>query len=236
MSSENLFLKQKSLRINHGHIAQFFCWWGQAHWMWMDIYFWHRGHWVICCCLDCHLCGDLTADWSLMPLLPKRALHSLFTEHVLPGLYVYCVLWAAQIWFQPPWEPALPPTPSLCSWCVSQGCGDIQGWSEESIFHLFDQLERAEMLAACFFRLHQQNSMLNCLCQCCLGRRRLFCIFSVPSRTSSGEVHDSYLGNRLGEGLLATSGKLVSLLPAPLLHPMPSYFLGSWFLVFGGYG
>lgn len=167
----------------------------------------------------------------------ERALHSLFIEHVLPGLYVYCVLWAAQIWFQPPWEPALPPTPSLCSWCVSQGCGDIQGWSEESIFHLFDQLERAEMLAACFFRLHQQNSMLNWLCQCCLGHRRLFCIFSVPSRTSSGEVHDSYLGNRwLGEGLLATTGKLVSLLPAPLLHPMPSYFLGSWFLVFGGYG
>lgn len=115
--------------------------------------------------------------------LHKRALHSLFTEHVLPGLYVYCVLWAAQIRFQPPWEPALPPTPSLCSWCVSQGCGDIQGWSEESIFHLFDQLERAEMLAPCFFRLHQQNSMLNWLCQCCLGRRRLFCIFSVPSRT-----------------------------------------------------
>ena len=62
----------------------------------------------------------------------------------------FCVLGIAATWFQPPWEPALPPTPSQCPWCVSQGCGYIQKWTEESLSHLFDQLERAEMLAACF--------------------------------------------------------------------------------------
>ena len=110
--------------------------------------------------LGLHLCSHPTANWSLMCVLYKKPLHTSFTERVLPGPSVCRE--------QPPRDSSpcgnlpRPPTPSLCPWCVSQGCGNIQKWTEDSLSHLFDQLEGAEMLAACF--LGSINRTL-----CCTG-------------------------------------------------------------------
>ena len=56
-----------------------------------------------------------------------------------------------------------------------------------------------------------------------LKLRQLLNTLAVPSGTSSGEARDSCLGNRvLGRGLLAATGKLLSLLQVLLVHPMHS--------------
>ena len=67
MPSENFLLKWKSLHRNHSCLAQSFCWWGQAHLLWMGTYFRHCGRWVFCCCWDC-ICAAIqqqTGPWCV---------------------------------------------------------------------------------------------------------------------------------------------------------------------------
>lgn len=176
MSSENLFLKQKTLHMNHGNFAQFSCSMrtagslnGKGHLLLVPWLGSSAASWTVICGMIC-----LTANRYLLCLLHNKALHSSLTEHLLPGCCVLCVVNSLDM-ILVPMGNCLPLTWTLCSSCVPQGWGDIRGWSEEFSFHIFDLLKRAHILAACSFRPHEHNSVM-------------------PTLLCTGLVHRSNLG------------------------------------------
>lgn len=222
MSSENVFPE-----TNVSRYKLWFTWLDLVLLMWTcslkanGHFLWRCCHWVISCCLDHHPRGDPCGSQLVLGMCAsKKALHSLFSSMycLVCMCHVHSVPWAAQTWFQPPWEHALH-TPHLGDGGVSLGGAEISRnlQSEESIVHIFGSTQKSWPFSSLFLKLYQHNSMLGRLCQCCPGQawqiqlRRLFCVVFVPSRTSSGEAYHSCLGNRcLARGLLTSLEGLCS--------------------------
>lgn len=140
--------------------------WGQAHWMWTDVYSRHCG------CVICH-CLDLWDGWSHSKLVfvvfPSQESSAFVT-------YTSCIAWSlCTVCAKRPGPDSSPhgklPVPStLCSWCLSQEYGDNSGMKWGIYFSHFWSTKKSSHFGSSFFRLHEHNVMLKWLCQRCCAQ------------------------------------------------------------------
>ena len=161
--------QQQQQHRNHSCLAQSFCWWGQVHRMWMNAYFWYCGRWVFCLLLGLHLCSDLTANWSLICVLYKKK-NSAYIVHRMCIAWSFCALCAGNSCHVIPAPLGTCPVPHSIPVpvvCVS-GMWKYSGMNWGISFPPFWSTGKSWNVGSLLFRLYQQNSELNWLCQRCL--------------------------------------------------------------------